>query len=132
MASVGLPGLNGFVGEFLILLGAFQNNPWAAIISTTAVILAAGYMLWLVRRMFFGPVTKPENETIKDLDRRELAILVPLIILIIWIGVYPRPFLSRIEPDLKAWVEKVQGPQLSQDAPVTPVVPVSATSEAVR
>lgn len=131
-SSVGLPGTNGFVGEFLILLGAFQKSPWAAIISTTAVILAAGYMLWLVRRMFFGPVTKPENETIKDLDRRELAILVPLVILIIWIGVYPKPFLSRIEPDLKAWVEQVRVPQLSHDTPVTPVEPVSTTTEAVR
>lgn len=131
-SSVGLPGTNGFVGEFLILLGAFQNSPWAAIISTTAVILAAGYMLWLVRRMFFGPVTKPENETIKDLDRRELAILVPLIILIIWIGVYPKPFLSRIEPDLKTWVEQVQGSTVSESAPATPIEPVRATSEAER
>ena len=131
-SSIGLPGTNGFVGEFLILLGAFQAHPWASVISTTAVILAAGYMLWLVRRVFFGPVTKSENESIKDLDRRELAILVPLIALIIWIGVYPKPFLSRIEPDLKAWVKQIEGPRLSETLPITPIEPVSATTEAAR
>ncbi len=130
-SSVGLPGTNGFVGEFLILLGAFQASPWAAVISTTAVILAAGYMLWLVRRVFFGPITKPENESIKDLGRRELAILVPLIALIIWIGVYPKPFLSRIEPDLKAWVGQVGRPRLSGTSDSVLVLPAAA-SEASR
>ena len=114
-SSVGLPGTNGFVGEFLILLGAFQSHPWLAAISTTAVILAAGYMLWLVRRVFFGPVTKKENEGIRDLDRRELAVLIPLIALIIWIGVYPKPFLSRIEPDLKVWVQKSRTSRLTEN-----------------
>lgn len=132
-SSIGLPGTNGFVGEFLILLGAFQTSPWAAIISTTAVILAAGYMLWLARRVFFGTITKPENETIKDLNRRELAILIPLVILIIWIGVYPKPFLSRIEPDLKAWVEQIERSRFSEtENPGVPVTPVTVESEAVR
>ena len=132
LSSIGLPGTNGFIGEFLILLGAFQSSPWAAIISTTAVILAAGYMLWLVRRVFFGPVTKSENESIRDLDRRELAILVPLIVLIVWIGVYPKPFLSRIEPDLKAWVEQVQGSRLSDLDTSQTITPVLSESEATR
>jgi NADH-quinone oxidoreductase subunit M len=116
LSSIGLPGTNGFVGEFLILLGAFQTSPVAAIISTSAVILAAGYMLWLVRRVFFGPLTRPENEKILDLDRRELAVVIPLLALIIWIGVYPKPFLARIEPDLKTWVEQVKPPQYGAPA----------------
>lgn len=133
LSSIGLPGTNGFVGEFLILLGAFQSHPLAAILSTTAVILAAGYMLWLVRRVFFGPVTKTENESIRDVDRRELAILIPLVALIIWIGVYPKPFLSRIEPDLKSWVEQVERPRLSSSDVIAPTaVPEKPKAEALR
>ena len=112
LSSIGLPGTNGFVGEFLILLGSFQAKPALAVISATAVVLAAGYMLWLVLRVFFGPVTKPENERIRDVGVREMAVLVPLIALIVWIGVYPKPFLDRITPDLQSWLQQARPSQL--------------------
>jgi NADH-quinone oxidoreductase subunit M len=117
LSSIGLPGTNGFVGEFMILLGAFQIKPIFAVLSTSAVILAAGYMLWLVMRVFFGPLTKPENESLKDLTPRELATLLPLAALIIWIGVYPRPFLDRINPALDNWLEQVNPTQLIEELP---------------
>ncbi|MEW5701177.1 MAG: NADH-quinone oxidoreductase subunit M [Candidatus Zixiibacteriota bacterium] len=114
LSSIGLPGTNGFVGEFLILLGSFQARPVLAILSTTAVILAAAYMLWLVLRVFYGPVVHAENESIPDLGKRELATLVPLVVLIVWIGVYPRPFLDRITPDLQNWLGQARRVELIQ------------------
>ncbi|MBI3872455.1 MAG: NADH-quinone oxidoreductase subunit M [candidate division Zixibacteria bacterium] len=107
LSSIGLPGTNGFVGEFLILLGAFAVRPIFTAVATVGIVLAAGYMLWMVRRVFFGTVTRPENEHIRDLGFRELAVVVPLVILIIWVGVYPRPFLDRINPDLQNWLQRV-------------------------
>lgn len=98
LSSIGLPLTNGFVGEFLILLGAFDANPWYGVLAATGVVLAACYMLWMYQRVIFGKVTKPENQGLKDLDFRERLVLVPLVLLIFWIGVYPMPFLSRIEP----------------------------------
>ena len=103
LSSLGLPGLNGFVGEFLILLGAFQANPVYAIISASGVILAAVYLLWMFRRTMFGPLTNEKNKNLPDLNLREWLVLVPLVIPIIWIGVYPYPLLVRIGPA----VEKV-------------------------
>ena len=98
MSSIGLPALNGFVGEFLILLGAFGADPWVGVAATSGVVLAAVYMLWMYRRVFFGPLDKPENRGLIDLDLRERAALVLLVIPIVWIGVYPNPLLRRIEP----------------------------------
>jgi NADH-quinone oxidoreductase subunit M len=94
MANVGLPGTAGFVGEFLTLLGAFKANTWVAFIATTGVILSACYALWLFARVVFGDVTKPVLETIPDLDRREMAMLAPLAILVIYYGVHPGPILD--------------------------------------
>lgn len=91
MANVGLPGTSGFVGEFLTLLGAFQVNSWIAFFATTGVILSAGYALWLYRRVVFGALEKESLKTILDLDRREKAIIYPLVILVIFFGVYPMP-----------------------------------------
>jgi NADH-quinone oxidoreductase subunit M len=92
LASIGLPLLNGFVGEFTILTGVFLANwRWAAW-AATGVVLGAAYMLWLYQRVFFGEVTHEENRHLQDLNRRELATLVPLIALCFWIGVYPKPF----------------------------------------
>ena len=108
LSSIGLPGTNGFVGEFLILLGAFESWPLLAVLSAVGIILAAGYMLWLVMRVFFGPITHAVNETVRDMNGREIAIVLPLLALIFWIGVYPAPFLERIEPDLKLWLEKAK------------------------
>lgn len=105
LSSIGLPGTNGFVGEFLILLGAFAKSPLGAVIATIGIVLAAGYILWMVMRVFFGPLANAANETIRDLTGRELATVVPLVGLIFWIGIYPSPFLKRIEPDLQNWLE---------------------------
>src|ERR687897_1209904 len=91
LSSIGLPGLNGFVGEFLVLVGSFGRYPWATGIATTGVIFAAAYLLWALQRIVFNPLDKPENEALKDLSRRELAVLLPLIVGIIWLGFYSRP-----------------------------------------
>ncbi len=94
LASVGLPGTNGFVGEFLILLGAFAHSKVYGVIAASGVILAAVYMLWMFQRVMFGKVTHAENEKLKDMNGREFATLLPLLVLIFWIGIYPKPFLD--------------------------------------
>jgi NADH-quinone oxidoreductase subunit M len=109
LSSVGLPGLNGFVGEFLILAGSFQTEPTAAIIAATGVILAAIYLLWLVQRVFFGPITREENRNIPEIAWNEVAALVPLIVLMVWIGVYPRTFLEPMTPSVKRLMSVVKG-----------------------
>ncbi|HEX9640894.1 MAG TPA: NADH-quinone oxidoreductase subunit M [Candidatus Krumholzibacteria bacterium] len=109
LASIGLPGLSGFVGEFLVLLGSFQSASlphaqlWVAL-AAVGVILSAVYMLWMVQRVFFGPNDKPDNQSLSDLNLREILVMVPLAILIVWMGVYPRPWLARMEPSLDAVV----------------------------
>jgi NADH-quinone oxidoreductase subunit M len=91
MANVGLPGTSGFVGEFLTLLGAFKVNTWVAVLATTGVILSAAYALYLYRRMIFGELDKPKLMNISDMNMREVAIIVPLVVLVILFGVYPSP-----------------------------------------
>ncbi|HEX9986212.1 MAG TPA: NADH-quinone oxidoreductase subunit M [Thermoanaerobaculia bacterium] len=108
LSSVGLPGLNGFVGEFLILSGTFKAAPWAGVLAATGVILAAIYLLWLVQKVFFGPITNEENREIKDIAWNELAALAPLVILMVWIGVHPNTFLKKMEPSVRQLVERVQ------------------------
>jgi NADH-quinone oxidoreductase subunit M len=98
MSSVGLPALNGFVGEFLILLGAFQASPAFTVPATFGVVLAAAYLLWAYRRIFFGPVERSENRALIDLGLREKAVMVAIVIPIVWIGVYPESFLVKIRP----------------------------------
>jgi NADH-quinone oxidoreductase subunit M len=107
LSSIGLPGLNGFVGEFLVLLGAFQTMPTFAVIGAVGVILAAVYMLWMYQRVMFGEVTHEENKYLKDLNPREVVVLVPVVLVIVWIGVYPQPFLKRMEASTRAIVERV-------------------------
>jgi NADH-quinone oxidoreductase subunit M len=112
-SSIGLPGLNGFVGEFLILVGAFQWSPLAAVLSTTGIVFAAVYLLWMYQRVIFGEVRHPEVARLPDLTPREIATLVPLLILIVWIGVYPAPFTRVTEPavaELLATVKARLGP----------------------
>jgi NADH-quinone oxidoreductase subunit M len=99
-ASVGLPGLSGFVGEFLILLGTFASNPWLGAIAALGVVFGAVYMLSMVRRVLFGPVTDARNRDLTDLDRRECLVLVPLVVLFFWIGLFPRAFTERTEKTL--------------------------------
>ena len=96
-SSVGLPGLNGFIGEFLILVGAFQANVWYATFAATGVVLSAIYLLWMYQRVMNGPVTKDENKVLKDLSAREIVLLVALVVFIIWIGVYPKMFLDPMQ-----------------------------------
>ncbi len=107
LSSLGLPGLNGFVGEFLVLLGAFRAQPVVAAISALGVILAAVYLLWMYQRVMFGPVTNEKNRGLKDLTRREFWTLAPVIALIIWIGVYPNPFLRKLDSSVEALVGRM-------------------------
>jgi NADH-quinone oxidoreductase subunit M len=97
LSSIGLPMLNGFVGEFLILLGAFDANVKFAVIATSGVILSAVYMLWVYQRVIFGEVTIPKNKTLTDLDFREKLILIPLVVLIFWMGIYSESFLRKMD-----------------------------------
>ncbi len=94
LGSIGLPGTSGFVGEFLILLGVFQDNTWVAFFAATGVILGAAYMLYLYRRVIFGKLEKEYLKKIMDLEPREIAIFTPLIVLVLWMGIWPDPFLS--------------------------------------
>src|SRR5690348_14523631 len=96
LASIGLPGLNGFVGEFLVLLGSFERYPWATGIATTGVIFAAAYLLWALQRILFNKLDKPENAGLKDLTARELWVVLPLVAGMIWLGLYPKPVLDRM------------------------------------
>ena len=105
LSSIGLPGLNGFVGEFLIFIGLAQRSILALVIASTGVILGAAYMLWLYQRMMFGPIVHEKNRGIPDLDRREVLVLVPILIACIWIGLYPAPMLDMIEPSVEEIVE---------------------------
>jgi NADH-quinone oxidoreductase subunit M len=106
-SSIGLPGLNGFVGEFLIMLGAFAVTPWWTAVAATGVILGAVYMLWMFRRVIFGPLANPENQKLQDLNGRELLILAPVVALIVLMGVYPQPFLSRMKPAIDLTLKRV-------------------------
>ena len=107
-ASMGLPGLNGFIGEFLILLGAFQVRWWWGAFAVTGIILGAAYMLWLYQRTMFGEVTKEENKSLPDLDAREMATLLPIIAFCFWIGLYPAPFLKAMEASVANVIQTVE------------------------
>jgi NADH-quinone oxidoreductase subunit M len=108
LSSIGLPGLNGFVGEFLIMLGTFQRLKLAAVFAVTGVILGALYMLWTYERVQFGPISKAVNETIADLNGREIASMVPLVALMLFMGIFPRPLINRIEPSASRLLERVK------------------------
>jgi len=108
LSSIGLPGTNGFVGEFLVLVGSFQTYPVATTIATTGVIVAAAYLLWALQRIIYNPLDKHENERLTDLTPRELAVLLPLLAGILWIGIYPQPILRRMEPSARAFIQLVR------------------------
>ena len=105
LASVGLPGLSGFVGEFLVLIGAFKANTWVAFLAATGLILGAAYALWLYRKVVFGELTKDSLKGILDMNRREIAVFLPLVLLSLWMGVYPASFLD----PMAASVDKLVG-----------------------
>jgi NADH-quinone oxidoreductase subunit M len=111
LSSIGLPGTNGFVGEFLVLVGSFGEYPWAVAVATTGVIFAAMYLLRALQRIIYNKLDKAENKTLPDLSVRELVVLGPLIACILWIGLYPKPFLHRMEASANALVEQVRGPE---------------------
>src|SRR6266566_3445702 len=108
LSSIGLPATNGFVGEFLVLLGTFRTYPVAATIATAGVIVAAMYLLPALQRVIFNPLDKSVNEKLADLSPREIAVLVPLLACIVWIGVYPKPILQRMEPSAQQLIQSVR------------------------
>ena len=121
LASIGVPGTSGFIGEFLALLGAFETHRVLAIIAGTGVIFAAYYMLPMVQKVFFNKLDRPENREMKDLTGREIAILAPMCALMILIGWNPTPILSRMEPSVQQVLERVEA-----------AAPAAAMSDAVK
>src|SRR3989441_3485394 len=108
LSSIALPGTNGFVGEFLVLLGSFRTYPIATAGATTGVIIAAAYLLTALQRVIYNPLKNPENERLTDLAPRELAVLIPLLVGILWLGIYPKPFLQRMEPSARSLIEQMR------------------------
>jgi NADH-quinone oxidoreductase subunit M len=116
LSSIGLPGTNGFVGEFLVLIGSFRTEPIWTVIAATGVIFAAAYLLWAIQRLLFQPITNAENERLTDLNTREAIIMVALVIPILWIGIYPKPILDRMERSAAAFITLV-----TESAPARPL-----------
>ncbi len=116
LSSIGLPGTNGFISEFLVMVGSFRTVPWMTTISALGVILAAAYMLWAVQRILYNPLDKPANAKLTDLNWREIGLLAPLLFLIIWMGVYPKPVLSRMEASASHFVKQVESRAAVQQA----------------
>jgi NADH-quinone oxidoreductase subunit M len=134
LGSVGLPALNGFVGEFLILAGSYRALGWPAVVATLGVVLAAIYLLKMVQLTIFGPITKEENRGLRDLSGREIAALVPLCVLMLWIGVAPRVFL---EPSREAlgrvlaeYRQSLERPEVTQAAIRPATQPTEQLAEA--
>jgi len=113
LASVGLPGTGGFIGEFLVLVGAFQVNTWVCALASLGVVLGAAYMLYLYKRIIFGELTKDILSKITDLSLRERVIFTPLVILTLWMGIYPTSFLDIIHISVENLVQQVQLAQLN-------------------
>ena len=108
LGSVGLPGTSGFVGEFLVLVGAFQVNTWLALLATTGIVLGAAYMLYLYRRVIFGELTKEDLKTMTDLSRREIAVFAPLVAATLWMGIWPEPFLDVMHASVANLIENYE------------------------
>ena len=115
-SSIGLPGLNGFVGEFLILVGMFRTSVTYATFAVLGIVLGAAYMLWLYQRTMFGTPDTPENQHMSDMNYREIGYMLPLIILMFWIGLYPRPYLNLMQPTVNHYVAKMQERQKAAQA----------------
>jgi NADH-quinone oxidoreductase subunit M len=131
-SSIGLPGTNGFVGEFLVLLGSYESNlRWYTVIATSGVILSAVYMLWMFQRVMFGNLDNPKNQKLEDLNAREIALMLPLVFMIFFMGVYPTPFISRMAPALDKVIQQSKVKQPTTIAvqplmmPMTPAAPMT-------
>ncbi|MDQ3501527.1 MAG: Fe-S-binding domain-containing protein, partial [Actinomycetota bacterium] len=107
-ASIGLPGLNGFIGEFMVLIGSFPSLPIYTIIAASGVVLAAIYLLWAYERAFTGVPDKPENQALLDLNLREKLVLAPLVILMLLLGLYPKVLLDRVQPSAEAILDRIE------------------------
>jgi NADH-quinone oxidoreductase subunit M len=122
LSSIGLPGTNGFVGEFLVLIGSYRTVPVATAIAATGVVFAAAYLLWAIQRIIFNPMTHLENADLADLNKRELTVMVVMSAVIIWMGVHPAPVLRRMEPASQRFVLFMEkGAGLTPSAPPAPV-----------
>ncbi|NLP09338.1 Fe-S-binding domain-containing protein, partial [bacterium] len=132
LSSIGLPGLNGFIGEFLILLGAFQANPYLAVPATLGVILSAVYMLTMYQRVHFGKQTHEENNRLSDLTLREKLVLLPLLLFCFWIGLFPGTFLHKTEASVQrilTTMEMKQTPISDRIEGISPARPVYVVNE---
>src|SRR5687768_11775069 len=116
LSSIGLPGTNGFVSEFLVMVGSFKTYPVLTTISALGVILAAAYLLWALQRIIYNPLDKAENESLADLNWREIGLLTPVIAAIFWLGIYPKPILTRMEGATTAFVRTVESGASQQTA----------------
>ena len=128
LSSLALPGLNGFVGEFPILLGTFQVTRWAAIFSAFGAVLAALYLLWAYQRVFHGPLEGADNENTSDLKPLEIGVMVPIVVLIVAIGIYPKPLYDTVQPSVDRVLQQVGGVAAAGTGPVAPAPTSSATS----
>jgi NADH-quinone oxidoreductase subunit M len=106
LASAGLPSTSGFVGEFLVLLGAFKVNNGVAFLATTGVVLGAAYMLWLYRRVVFGEIVNKEVKDMEEMNHREMTFFIPIVLLVLWLGIYPKPYFSAMEPSVMQLIKQ--------------------------
>jgi NADH-quinone oxidoreductase subunit M len=133
MSSIGLPTLNGFIGEFTILIGAFLAQWWWAVIAATGIVLGAGYMLWMYQRVFFGELSNEKNKNLPDLNWRERMTIIPLIVIAFWIGLYPKPFFQMMEPTvdrLLVCLEQTAGETVAVDHSVAQMLPAGPAEDA--
>jgi NADH-quinone oxidoreductase subunit M len=120
LSSIAVPGTNGFVGEFLILIGAWTFSPWLVVVASLGVILAAAYVLWMVKRVFYGELKNPKNQGLPDLSVREATVLLPLVVLALVMGIASPIFTRRIEPAADALVRQVR--EATRPAPASAAV----------
>ncbi|CAN5520070.1 NADH-quinone oxidoreductase subunit M [soil metagenome] len=132
MASVGLPGTSGFVGEFLSLMGTYQVSTWTALVCTTGIILGAAYMLYLYRRVVFGEVKFDDVRAMPDLSLREIALLAPIAAVVLWMGVYPESFLAPMRGDVGTLLARIERAHPAGDSQPTPGHPVAAAHEGAK
>jgi NADH-quinone oxidoreductase subunit M len=121
LASVGLPGTAGFVGEFLILTGTFPVNTWVTLLAATGVVLGATYMLYLYRRVVYGELTKSDVKEMLDLEPREIAILAPIVVVVMWMGIYPMSFLDIMDESVANLLKNYHDALATRAADITPL-----------